>query len=276
MLKLRSILVTTMVAVLLAGATFAIGQSDDWFRSYRVLVRQLRALKRADITPESAGPLVSQVLIGLEGNEDGRAKRCLLRIGLNKINLLNGVIGAPDGNMLKLLYYSRRGVPTNLTDAGLKKIVGSTGQTLHNRIAARWSGKKITPEILQALEGYGPIEAALLAHAVAMPEFTYAGDLPVGASHTTDASSSLFEVVRAINLVEFTKRSTVAKLLGTNGFLGIPLFTQANFDWSHRPSVRIDLSFERWTEADVPDLQRLVSNPIYREMAEAQLYVLGH
>lgn len=269
-----------VLAVLLATllpATPASAQSSNLSqREILALINQLR--RQRVITNATVGPTISAILNGTIDLGDlesaGLIKRRLTAgIGKAKLKKLAEAANPPDGALLTLLHVTSRSVMNNLTDAGLKAAVAQRGRAVKLRTAKVFASRALTIDHLRVLEHYPPERAAEVLDVIASVAFVR-GELPYGAPDTTWASESFWEVNFEARKVEFAKKSVVARLLANLGWVNLPTEVEAEFVWSGWNPVVIDLSFERWTASDIPELTRLLDNPYYGAAAQAQLEAL--
>jgi hypothetical protein len=183
---------------------------------------------------------------------------------------LAGLLDPADGALFMLLYYTRQGVPDNLTDVGLHRAVAGKGHGLINRtVKDFFADQPITPDMYNALVNYPPALTVEYLDVLCNPWFAV-GPKPYGAPHgqETYASDSYFSVAYAIRQVEFARQSVVVRLLDYMGLISIPTSVDAQFEFSGAADVTIQLSPATLTADDIPALENLVNDPNYGVAAQ--------
>jgi hypothetical protein len=189
-----------------------------------------------------------------------------------KIIRQSSAIHPADGTFLKLMYNTKKATPAFITDATLKSAVVGKGVLIRYVVGQNWSKPAVTKSKLRVLENYTPVDAAELAQLITIPCCKDSAEgYPI-----SWASESLWQIYYDANMVEFAKRSVVVKLLAAEGYITIPTQTHAEFRWSGWRNITIPLKSITWTSKDVPELERLLANGHYSEMAQKQLTLMGH
>ena len=228
-------------------------------------------------SPSTTGPMLNQIIQGLAANYAndglyaGLEKRLVGSLSTTKMKLqAAGAENNADAQFLAMLYYASQSVvPAQITDDNLKSRVGKDGKGLIKAEETFWKNSNLTNGY-GAFEQYSPAMAGILASVVAMTWYQGAAKVYENTSPTW-ASESLWQIYSKIRLVELAKHSTVLKLLAQEGYLDLPTFTRAHFEWSGMPDIWINLTFVHWTSNDLAELVRLLDNPYYKPMAQRQL-----
>jgi hypothetical protein len=247
--------------------------------------------KEKQYVESTTGPILDLIIQGMIDNDgvylaEGLKWRLVGNISSTRVK--NGAAAAEypdDGKLLELLFYTGQSVPAFITDADLRSRVGGikgNGTAIKKSVESFWKNKDITTNLIECLEGYPPETAAVLVDVISRT--WYSGVAKI--YENTDvswASESLWAIYHDVREVELAKRSVVVKLLAENGYIEIPTVTYAEFIWSQGeygyakwPDIAIDLDPVTWSEADVPDLQRLLGNPYYRSFAQSLLTNMGY
>lgn len=171
----------------------------------------------------------------------------------------------------ELLYDTHTRVPDNLTDANLEVL--ANGSRLKSKLTSVCKAVAIAE--LRVLEQYPPTQVPALYEAMTQPWYVD-GAMPWGAYSTTWASESYWVDYQAAEKACLARRSVVLKLLADHGYVDIPTYAIAYFEWSDAPSVIINLNFPRWITADLKELKRLadLGNQYYSAWAQSELDIL--
>jgi len=238
--------------------------------------------KQKTYTPSTTGPLLTTILdegrvAALQGEYDGLKKR--LVSSLNSSKLKKQVAGASDvreGKILSLLDATvQTPVYIFITDRELVSLVKGSGKAVRQKVRQIWARKALNnADLFQVFEDYPPEVAAQYAEMVAI---TWYRGVPWDYENwgPSWASESLHQVYTLAYLAELAKRSVAVRLLAEEGYIYLPDTAYTEFRYSGRPSVPINISFLRWSEADIPKLQALVGNVFYSGAAQRQLERMG-
>lgn len=263
-----------------------------------VLIRTFE--KQKTYTNSVTGPMLEQIVQGLIqndglppgsnpsdgiGDSEGLKKRLVGSAGPAKIRAQADAALTPgDGNLLQLLYYTRQSVvPAFLTDAQFRGLVGGkngNGATIKTSIARFWNNQNISNNFIECLESFPAPQAAVLVDVISAT--WYRGSAGIYENTVTSwASQSCWQIYHDGREVELAKRSVVVKLLANQGYLTLPTVTYAQFIWSQGyygydvwPDIPINWDIVGWTQADIPNLTRLLNNPYYSTAAQAELNTL--
>lgn len=249
-------------------------------------------------TNKVTGPMLDQIVEGLIqndglppgsnpsdgiGDSEGLKKRLVGGAGTTKIRA-QAALTPSDGNLLQLLYYTRQSVvPAFITDDQLRGLIGGkngTGAAIKSSMSKFWNNQNISNNFIECLEGFPSAQAAVLVDVISAT--WYRGSAGVYEKTITSwASQSCWQIYHDGREVELAKRSAVVKLLANQGYLTLPTVTYAQFIWSQGyygydkwPDIPIYWDTVSWSQADIPDLTRLLSNPYYSAAAQVELNAL--
>ena len=281
MKKFKFLNITAIMGLFIGAATGRLMAQEE---SYDDVIAQIKKFENQKLyTVSNTGPMLDSIISGIIQNDggylcEGLDRRLVGYVSAAKILKQAATAETPsDGNLLELLFYTRQApVPVFITDVGLKGRVVQNGAAIKRAEAGFWDAKDINKtNVIQALEVYPPETAVVLVDIISRPWYQAGGQVYENID-TSWASQSLWDIFYSAREIELAKRSVVVKLLANQGYITLPSVVYADFVYSGWPSIPIYLDSVTWSVADVPALQRLLSNPYYSAAANAELQNLGY
>jgi hypothetical protein len=134
------------------------------------------------------------------------------------------------------------------TDTSLKKLaLSGNGMLVSYRMINEQTGKIG----LNGLSNIDPDSAKALTIVMAT----------VPGPHGFWATQSKYDVIKDVRLIEMSKNSVILRLLAQKGETELPVQTAFEFEWSHAPTIKIDLpSKVYWYKKDIPELRDLLNS----------------